>query len=138
MRIFFDTNVLISASLNPGLCFDLVNLIKAKGSPHHFLTSKIVLNEFGDKLKHRFKFSPQDFKTAMDMIDEQEIAPTPPNPSSIPVRDPDDALVLASALEAKADILVTGDQDLLVLSDKAGIKIVDPRTLWDMLEKEGI
>ncbi len=65
-----------------------------------------------------------------------KIVPTPPNPSSIPVRDPDDALVLASALEAKADILVTGDKDLLVLGDKAGIKIVDPRTLWDILGKE--
>ncbi|MEE9259267.1 MAG: putative toxin-antitoxin system toxin component, PIN family [Nitrospinaceae bacterium] len=62
--------------------------------------------------------------------------PPSTNPSPTPVRDPDDAFVLASALEAKADILVTGDRDLLELGDKAGIKIVDPRTLWEMLEKE--
>ena len=69
-------------------------------------------------------------------MERHEIVPVPQNPSPISVRDPDDALVLASALEAKADILVTGDQDLLELGDKAGIKIVDPRTLWEILTKE--
>jgi len=54
----------------------------------------------------------------------------------VSVRDPDDELVLASALETGADILVTGDKDLLILGDTAGIKIVDPRMLWEMLTKE--
>lgn len=41
-----------------------------------------------------------------------------------------------SPLMAKADVLVTGDQDLLELGDKAGIRIVNPHTLWEMLAKE--
>lgn len=54
---------------------------------------------------------------------------------SVPVsiRDPDDAFVLVSALEAQADVLVTGDKDLLTLGGTAGITIVTPRALLDIL-----
>ncbi|MEE9258816.1 MAG: putative toxin-antitoxin system toxin component, PIN family, partial [Nitrospinaceae bacterium] len=81
----------------------------------------------------RFKASPDDLQFALTTLRHREITPAPESPSSIPIRDPDDAQVLASALEAGADILVTGDQDLLSLGDKAGIRIVDPRALLDML-----
>lgn len=39
-------------------------------------------------------------------------------------RDPDDDAVLACALAAKADLIVSGDQDLLVLQAFEGIPIV--------------
>lgn len=136
MRIFFDTNVLISAFISQGLCFDLVNRILAKQSRHYFLTGKVVLIELEDKLKNRFQFSPEDLQKVLDLINEQEVANLPSNPPPIPVRDSDDALVLASALEAKSDILLTGDQDLLILNNNTEIKIIDPRTLWEILENE--
>ena len=41
--------------------------------------------------------------------------------------------VLASEVEAEADILVTGDRDLLEIARKAPIEIVDPRGFWDKL-----
>lgn len=64
-----------------------------------------------------------------------EIIPKPKEPTPVDIRDPDDAFVLASALEAGAEYLVTGDKDLLTLGNTAGIKIVDPRTLLGLLEK---
>jgi predicted nucleic acid-binding protein len=42
-------------------------------------------------------------------------------------RDPDDDLILAVARGAKIDVLVTGDQDLLVLKEFEGIPILNPR-----------
>jgi predicted nucleic acid-binding protein len=42
-------------------------------------------------------------------------------------RDPDDDLILACALEARADYLVTGDADLLDVKIFKGIQIVTPR-----------
>lgn len=41
-------------------------------------------------------------------------------------RDPDDDIVLATALTAAADMIVTGDKDLLVLQNYEGIAIVTP------------
>ncbi len=47
-------------------------------------------------------------------------------------RDPDDDAVLACALAAKADLIVSGDQDLLVLQAFEGIPIV---TIAQALER---
>jgi len=41
-------------------------------------------------------------------------------------RDPDDDHVLALAIAAHADVIVTGDQDLLVLKTFQGIPILTP------------
>jgi putative PIN family toxin of toxin-antitoxin system len=42
-------------------------------------------------------------------------------------RDPDDDMVLATAIAGEADVMVTGDEDLLVLGSHAGISILSPR-----------
>ena len=51
------------------------------------------------------------------------------HPEPIPptvVRDPDDDHVLACAITAKADLIVSGDSDLLELKEYQGIRIVTP------------
>lgn len=54
-----------------------------------------------------------------------EIIDPPPLP--VPVsRDPDDDAVLALAVAGRADLIVSGDTDLLVLATHAGIQIVSP------------
>jgi predicted nucleic acid-binding protein len=45
-------------------------------------------------------------------------------------RDPDDLLILGTALAAGADGIVSGDKDLLVLGSFRGIAILKPRALW--------
>lgn len=59
----------------------------------------------------------QDYLAAVELIE--------PAPLPQPVcRDPDDDAVLALALAARADLIVSGDQDLLVLQRFEGIPIV--------------
>lgn len=50
------------------------------------------------------------------------------------VRDPNDDMVVACALEADADYIVTRDKDLLSLGTYEGIRIVTPRQFLDLLE----
>ena len=64
-----------------------------------------------------FKVAVADIEAILFDLNEEEVVPTSKMPAPVSVRDPDDALVLASALEAQADILVTGDKDLLTLGD---------------------
>lgn len=49
-------------------------------------------------------------------------------------RDPDDEVVLAAAVEGRADRIVTGDKDLLVLGEYEGIPIITPRAFLDLIE----
>jgi predicted nucleic acid-binding protein len=51
------------------------------------------------------------------------------------VRDRADAWVLASAVAGQADVLVTGDQDLLVLGHHAPVPVLDPRGFWTLARK---
>ena len=56
---------------------------------------------------------------------------------STPFRDPDDLPILASAIAASADVLVTGDNDILSIRDKVPIPITDPRGFWTLLKGSG-
>lgn len=49
-------------------------------------------------------------------------------------RDPSDDQVIACAVAAQADYLVTGDDDMLVLAEHKGIRILTPRQFLDLLE----
>ena len=64
------------------------------------------------------------------------IEPLPGQPSEVQVRDEDDRWVLESALRAKADVLITGDKDLLDISKQVPqLKIVTPREFWELVQK---
>jgi hypothetical protein len=55
------------------------------------------------------------------------IVDPPPLPAPVS-RDPDDDAVLALAVTSQADLIISGDADLLTLGDYAGISIVDAAT----------
>lgn len=47
-------------------------------------------------------------------------------------RDEDDLPVIGTALSGQADVLVTGDDDLLSLDCVGSVRIVTPRLFWEM------
>jgi uncharacterized protein len=132
VKVFFDTNVLISAFTTRGLSADLFRLVVAE---HELLTGEVNLTEFRRVLRARFKVPPAEVVLVEDQLRTHTIVARPPAPSDLPLRDPDDAWVLASALAGGADLLVTGDKDLLSVVDQAPLPIVDPRGCWDRLRR---
>jgi putative PIN family toxin of toxin-antitoxin system len=50
--------------------------------------------------------------------------------------DPDDDVYIAAAIEGRCAYIVTGDPDLLVLEEHAGIQIVTPREFLTLLERQ--
>ena len=130
MRIFLDTNVLVSAYTARGICADLLRHILAE---HELVTGEVNLAELRRVLRDRFKASPQRIDSVEAELRDETIIPKPAHPSPLPIRDPDDAWVLASAVAADVDMLVTGDQDLLAVPSGAPVPIVDPRGCWDRL-----
>ena len=55
-------------------------------------------------------------RDAEDLLRRHHNEPIPFQFSEVQVRDEDDRWVLESALRAKADVLITGDKDLLDIS----------------------
>lgn len=132
MKIFLDTNVLVSAYTARGICADLLRYILTE---HDLLTGEINLLELRRVLKDRFHASVEIIETIEAELRDQTIIPKPATSSLIPIRDPDDGWILASAVNGQADLLVTGDQDLLAVADQAPVTIVDPRGCWDRLRR---
>ncbi len=134
MRIFLETNVLVSAFATRGLCADVVRYVLAE---NELLTGEVNLTELRRVLRRRFRVPATTVDAIEELLRAQEIVPRPQKPLSIPVRDPDDVWVLASAVDGKADVLVTGDNDLLELAGKVHVRILDPRGFWQHLRRRG-
>ena len=132
MRVFLDTNVLVSAFATRGLCADLFRSVVAE---HELVLGEVVLEEFRRVLTIRFRMSKEQVRQIEAYLRSHEIVPKPAERDPIKVRDEADRWVLASAHNARVDVLVTGDSDLLSVADQARVRIGNPREFWEMLRK---
>ena len=123
MRLVLDTNILIAALVADGLCRDLV---RRRLENHVLISSRPLLDELHNKLWEKFKIRAKDIPFIRIYAERVEIV----RPARLPekaCRDPDDVAVLASAVAGQADGIITGDEDLLVLKQYDGIRILTPR-----------
>lgn len=127
MRIVIDTNVLLSALLWHGTPHTLFKQVRS--GTVELVLSQTLLEEFSEVIT-RQKFAaiiqrttrtPERILHELQALAEMVVAPPLPQPVC---RDPDDDAVLACALAAQADLIVSGDADLLVLEQFQGIRIV--------------
>ncbi len=134
MRVFPDTNVLVSAFATRGLCADVFRYIVTE---HTLVTGEVVLRELRRVLRQRLKLPARQIEAIEEFLRDFEVVPKPKAPAAVRVRDPDDRWVLASALAAGADVLITGDRDLLDLGSRVPLRIVDPRGFWALVREAG-
>lgn len=126
MRLVLDTNVVVSAILWGGRPRLLLQARREKRV--ELYTSTPMLAELTDILSRR-KFEMKiaaSLLTVDQLVDRyaelvQVVRPTPtPRIAS----DPDDDVVIGTALAAKADLLVTGDRPLLLMERYQAVRIV--------------
>lgn len=133
MKVFLDTNVLVGGFATRGLCADVIRLILAE---HELIIGDVVLREVERVLKQKIGLPTEQIQEILAFLETQTVQPKPKLPSPLQVRDEDDQWILASALAAKAEVLVTGDKDLLDVADKVGgLTITDPRGFWNLVRK---
>jgi putative PIN family toxin of toxin-antitoxin system len=88
------------------------------------------------KIAEKYGLSIEDREDLVRLIDTVAVKAPSKRQLPVEVRDPKDEMILASALGGKADYLVTGDDDLLVLVGKAELgklQIVTARTFLESL-----
>ena len=132
MRVCLDTNVWVAAFATRGLCADVVRVVLAE---HDLVIGQVIVAELRRALERKLGL-PSDRIAAVEALMSQfDIAPKPARPSAVTVRDPADRWILATAVAGRADVLVTGDHDLLVLRTVAPVRILAPRAFWDFLRR---
>jgi putative PIN family toxin of toxin-antitoxin system len=130
LRVFLDTNVLVSALATRGLCAELYERLLTQ---HEMVTGEPVIAEVLDVLQRKFR-AGGDLLTKveaelrlLDVVPAQPVAPT------LPIQDQEDPWIIACALAGKVDCFVTGDAELLQLGKVEGLSVVSPRACWESL-----
>jgi uncharacterized protein len=127
MRVVADTNIVVSGLMwrgNPRRMLDA-----ARAGDIELFTTAVLLAELEDVLS-REKFAgrlasagvaPRElvlgYAALASVIEPAEIGP-------VILTDPDDDAVLACAVAADSEVIVSGDSDLLDLKQYRGIRIV--------------
>jgi putative PIN family toxin of toxin-antitoxin system len=130
VRIVLDTNVVISALLWRGEPFRLLRAIRQNEHAQLF-TSPALLHEMAEVLTRpplakRLALINLTARNALAAyIDAVELV-RPISTPAVVAADPDDDQVVAAAVAAQAEFLVTGDHELLALGSYQGIRIVSP------------
>ena len=140
MRIVLDTNIVISALLWRGAPYQLLHTI-SQHTDIQLYSSAVLLEEFTDVLMRTAvtkrlavidQTAGQVLSDYLDIINLSELIEISPV-----ARDPDDDHVLACAYAAQADLIVTGDADLLALQEYQKIRIVDAATAITLIKEIG-
>lgn len=131
MIVVLDTNVVVAALLANGLCRELLHRTNRL---RVLATSEALLQELETTLRDKFDVT-RPVATFLDLF-RDSIRLVEPRALPAPVcRDPKDDVVLATAVAAEADAIVTGDQDLLILGSYQDISIVSPRSFLERLDR---
>ncbi len=130
MRVVLDTNVLLAAFGTRGLCEALL-AVCLEG--HDLVTSDHVIAELRRHLVRAFRLTAQRAEEIAAFVHEHSEVVSPASVPASACRGPSDLPVLGTALAGKADLLVTGDRDLLEVKTFEGVLIVTPRECYERL-----
>ena len=133
MKIFLDTNVLASAAATRGLCADVLREVFAS---HDLFISEQVLNELRRVLRLKFGVGQDLIDDFIQLLQQDSALAQPSRVPRIKLQDTEDLTILAAAITAGAEVLITGDKELLDLGRVENLEILSPRQFWEKLKAQ--
>ena len=132
----FDVNVLVSALIARGKPREL--WLKTVRKEFTLVLSGKIRSEFlrviGRK-KFRHYLSERDVVDFLKILNNTVKFVRPVSKLQVIEEDPDDNLILATAIRGRANYIVSGDRHLLDLGEFRGIKIVTVDRMLSILER---
>jgi len=127
MKLVLDSNVLIAAFITHGVCNELLEYCAIN---HEIILSPFILDEVREKLIRKFDFSSREAGDVIQLLKSRAVLVTPHKLEKPTCRDPDDDIILGTAIAGSCECIVTGDKDLLALQCVQGIRVVTPSDFW--------
>lgn len=133
MKVVLDANVIIAASAARGVCEAVFELCLEQ---HELIMCESLLREIDEKLRYKIKVPVPVVAECLQLLrsNAEILTPLAVDPESC--RDPDDLMILGLVSPGNVEVIVTGDQDLLVLGSYKGVPIITPREFWEQ-ERRG-
>ena len=130
MNVVLDTNIWISAWLWRGIPNNLIRL--ARNKQIIICTSEPLLAELAGTLAYKKlqkKIQSLNVTQELLLLGTREITEIYSiSDLNVPeLRDPDDSIVLATAIAAQAEVIITGDLDLLSLVEYKNVQILNAK-----------
>jgi putative PIN family toxin of toxin-antitoxin system len=126
MIAVFDTNVFIAAIITEGICSRLLH--RARMHEFSLISCPFIMAEIRHILSKKFRLTHEEIASAVEPVSEAIGQIIEHNLKIIGIcRDADDDNIIACAVAAKADYLVTGDSDLSEIKSCRGVQIITPR-----------
>lgn len=133
MKVFLDTNVLASAAATRGLCADVLREVFTS---HELVISEHLIDELKRVLAEKFRL-PRDIREEyIWLLHQDTILAEEDDRPPLQLKDKSDIPILGAALQAKADVLVTGDIELQNLRKIGKLHILSPRGFWAKIRAE--
>jgi uncharacterized protein len=136
LKAVIDTNVWISSLIQRGNPSKLLDIWTIEDSFAVYYPLQLIeeLRSIPSKQRLASRIHSDDVHKLIAFIEDEAILAEPEHVEAIS-RDPNDDVFLACALFVGADVLVTGDKDLLVLGEYASIHIITPTRFLEMLAR---
>jgi putative PIN family toxin of toxin-antitoxin system len=137
LRVVFDTVVFVRSLINPYSFYG--QIVFRDFSRYRLFVSQPVITELIEvlhrpELRRKFRTLAQlDVARVIELVGQAEAVEFTPLASVS--RDPKDDKFLATAVAARADYLVSEDQDLLVLQTYHGLQIVTCEAFLELLQR---
>ncbi|MCX6996296.1 MAG: putative toxin-antitoxin system toxin component, PIN family [Kiritimatiellaeota bacterium] len=128
MKVFLDTNVIASAMATRGLCADVVRTVIEF---HDLVISEHLIGELRRVLTDKFGASAATITEVVSLLRQDTIPAEAVPLANLALKDPADVAIVSAALNGGADILVTGDKEVLALKRVGSLQILTPRQFWD-------
>jgi putative PIN family toxin of toxin-antitoxin system len=123
LRAVLDTNVLVSAIISDGKSRELLK----RGITNHYsiIISDLILKELLAVLRRpKFKTSEDEIHRTILALTRTANTVNVTSKLKVVEEDPKDDMIVATAVDGDADIIVTGDKHLLRLKKFEEIKII--------------
>jgi putative PIN family toxin of toxin-antitoxin system len=109
MRVLLDTNVIVSAVTTRGLCADV---FRAVLSENELVICPQVLCEVRNILGTKFSVPENLISEYLELIEHDAIVADSEETVTIPIKDKDDVKIVSAAMNAGAQVFVTGDREV--------------------------
>lgn len=128
MKIILDTNVILSAFLTRGLSSRVLDISIDK---HELYISQWILDELFNALTKKLTITPEELLRVKYFTKNIFIQVNPEGEKPTSCRDTDDNHILWLANYIEADLIISGDKDLLDLIKYKNILIISPRDFME-------